>query len=321
MKRIFVAAVFWLIPVLLSACGEMGEDGKSELTLMEPVKMEEGMEDGESSPESARDGAEPDMHQEPGGGMESGVEPAMRQETEDGAESGVESDMHQETGDRRESGAESAGYEGEYGSTELDTYRLTVKKEPDGSYRLRIHLFWLTKLYDCVGYESDDGIGFSTGEWGEGREISGTVQFEGDMATVTFTQGWDVYSFGDKASYQYTKISDTPDMGGDRPDIDLGSFEGEYNDHDNDEPNLEIRLNEDGSYLIQIGIFRLLYLDGCVGRESGGVIAFTDSVTGVQGTIGLEGDVATVTFGDGFPYGEIKVYRYYKTSDVPNIQP
>ena len=297
MKRIFIAAVFWLIPVLLSACGEMGEDGKSELTLIEPVKMEEGMEDGESSPESARDGAEPDMRQEP--------------------EGGAESDMRQEP----EGGMESAGYEGEYGSTELDTYRLTVKKEPDGSYRLRIHLFRLTKLYDCVGYESDDGIGFSTGEWGEGREISGTVQFEGDMATVTFTQGWDVYSFGDKASYQYTKISDTPDMGGDRPDVDLGSFEGEYNDHDNDEPNLEIRLNEDGSYLIQIGIFRLLYLDGCVGRESGGVIAFSDSVTGVQGTISLEGDVATVTFGDGFPYGEIKVYRYYKTSDVPNIQP
>lgn len=301
MKRIFIAAVFWLIPVLLSACGEMGEDGKSELTLIEPVKMEEGMEDGESSPESARDGAEPDMHQETGARRESGAEPDMRQEPE--------------------GGMESAGYEGEYGSTELDTYRLTVKKEPDGSYRLRIHLFRLTKLYDCVGYESDDGIGFSTGEWGEGREISGTVQFEGDMATVTFTQGWDVYSFGDKASYQYTKISDTPDMGGDRPDVDLGSFEGEYNDHDNDEPNLEIRLNEDGSYLIQIGIFRLLYLDGCVGRESGGVIAFSDSVTGVQGTISLEGDVATVMFGDGFPYGEIKVYRYYKTSDVPNIQP
>lgn len=301
MKRILVAAVFWLIPVLLSACGEMGEDGKSELTLIEPVKMEEGMEDGESSPESARDGAEPDMHQETGARRESGAEPDMRQEPE--------------------GGMESAGYEGEYGSTELDTYRLTVKKEPDGSYRLRIHLFRLTKLYDCVGYESDDGIGFSTGEWGEGREISGTVQFEGDMATVTFTQGWDVYSFGDKASYQYTKISDTPDMGGDRPDVDLGSFEGEYNDHDNDEPNLEIRLNEDGSYLIQIGIFRLLYLDGCVGRESGGVIAFSDSVTGVQGTISLEGDVATVMFGDGFPYWEIKVYRYYKTSDVPNIQP
>lgn len=48
---------------------------------------------------------------------------------------------------------------------------------------------------------------------------------------------------------------------------DYSSFTGEYCDA-NDDPSLEIRLNEDGSYLIQISIFREIGYDACIGSLS-----------------------------------------------------
>ena len=48
--------------------------------------------------------------------------------------------------------------------------------------------------------------------------------------------------------------------------IDEDSYVGEYNSYDTDEPNLEIQKNWDGSYLVQIGMYRLAQLDDCEGK-------------------------------------------------------
>lgn len=101
-------------------------------------------------------------------------------------------------------------------------------------------------------------------------------------------------------------------------------YEGEYNDYDANEPSLEILKNEDGTYTIQIGIFRLAYLDDGVGTVTEDGISF--SATGpdgnpIYGTITLEGEVATVAFDSAQweAYSSINEYQYYKTSDVPDI--
>ena len=59
-----------------------------------------------------------------------------------------------------------------------------------------------------------------------------------------------------ESSYQYHKTSDTPHLGNcPNARSDYSFFTGEYCDT-NDGPSLEIHLNEDGSYLMQISIFR-----------------------------------------------------------------
>lgn len=99
---------------------------------------------------------------------------------------------------------------------------------------------------------------------------------------------------------------------------------GEYNDYDVNEPNLEIQKNEDGSYEIHIGVFRLLSLNDGHGVLTERGMEFTTSFSGEEttGVITLDGDIATVTFDPGGWPGFYNVYsyRYYKTSDTPDME-
>lgn len=102
------------------------------------------------------------------------------------------------------------------------------------------------------------------------------------------------------------------------------SYVGDYNDYGTDAPELLIRKNEDGTYLIQIGIYRVTTMEDCAGYETESGIAFTvndwDWGNGeIRGTITVDGDVATVTFTAGWLDNGITEYKYYKTSDTPNI--
>jgi len=76
-------------------------------------------------------------------------------------------------------------------------------------------------------------------------------------------------------------------------------YEGEYVSYDTDEPMLFIRKNEDGTYSIQIGIYRLIQLDHCIGVDKGDRLEFSTLELGenqkITGTIILNSDVATVT--------------------------
>lgn len=101
-------------------------------------------------------------------------------------------------------------------------------------------------------------------------------------------------------------------------------YVGEYNDYDVNEPNLEIQRNEDGTYTIQIGIFRLAYLDDGVGKKAEDGIEFTVTAPNgslAEGIITLEDDIATVTFISGWSeFSDISEFQYYKTSDISNIK-
>ena len=109
----------------------------------------------------------------------------------------------------------------------------------------------------------------------------------------------------------------------DDEDTTLDPFVGEYNSYDVDEPDLEIQKNADGTYKIQIGIYRLTSLDVCVGdRTEEGITFLADRGDKVfRGTITLEGDIATVTFfgSDWMRFAGVSEYKYYKTSNIPNI--
>ena len=104
---------------------------------------------------------------------------------------------------------------------------------------------------------------------------------------------------------------------------DVYEYEGEYNSYDVNEPALEIKKNDDATYQIQIDLFRLWdFYDGA-GKITEEGLEFT--ATGprgseVNGVIKLE-DIAVVTiFGqEWLDFAGLSEYKFYKTSDVPNI--
>lgn len=101
-------------------------------------------------------------------------------------------------------------------------------------------------------------------------------------------------------------------------------YEGEYNSYDIDEPALEIKKNDDGTYQIQISFFRLWMLDDGIGRETEKGLEFSATGPGgneMNGVIKLEGDIAAVTiFGqEWLDFAGLSEYRFYKTADVPDI--
>lgn len=100
-------------------------------------------------------------------------------------------------------------------------------------------------------------------------------------------------------------------------------FVGEYNDFDFDEPNLEIEKNEDRSYEIEIGIYRISTFQNCIGTLVDDKIEFCKEIAGgeikLEGTIELDDDIATVTFTskDWAEYSQIDTYLFQKSSDKP----
>ena len=99
---------------------------------------------------------------------------------------------------------------------------------------------------------------------------------------------------------------------------------GEYTD-DLDDPNLEIAKGEDGKFIVQIGIYRLCFLDDGVGELTPAGLRFNisdENGNPMEGyiTVDTEG-TATVTFTDSdWDYIENgATYTYTKSSDAPNI--
>ena len=105
---------------------------------------------------------------------------------------------------------------------------------------------------------------------------------------------------------------------------DVYKYEGEYNSYDINEPALEIKKNDDETYQIQMDLFRLWgFYDGA-GKITEEGLEFT--ATGprgneMNGIIKLDEDIAVVTiFGqEWLDFAGLSEYRFYKTSDVPNI--
>ncbi|MDE6014919.1 MAG: hypothetical protein K2H41_04310 [Acetatifactor sp.] len=118
-------------------------------------------------------------------------------------------------------------------------------------------------------------------------------------------------------------LTSTEESTADRPDLDGTLYIGEYLDSDVMDPNLEIAEDEDGQYIVQIGIFRLTSIEG-VGEltEDGMRFTATDAAGNpISGVITVEDQTATVTFTDStwtyLPNGSS--YQYTKSSDTPNL--
>ncbi len=118
------------------------------------------------------------------------------------------------------------------------------------------------------------------------------------------------------------------DYGNDKSAIEkagnVSEYEGEYNSYDINEPALEIKENEDGTYQIQVDLFRLWgFYDGAARITEDGLEFVTTGPRGneMNGVIKLEEDIAVVTiFGqEWLDFAGLSEYRFYKTSDVPDI--
>lgn len=101
-------------------------------------------------------------------------------------------------------------------------------------------------------------------------------------------------------------------------------YEGEYNSYDVNEPALEIKKNDDGTYQIQVDLFRLWGFYDSAGKITEEGLEFVTTGPGgneMNGVITLETDIAVVTiFGqEWLDFAGLSEYRFYKTSDVPNI--
>ena len=229
---------------------------------------------------------------------------------------------------------------GEYNEPDSDLPNLQIEKKEDGTYNVEIGYFGTYYVPPCEGKLVNDKIEFS--KTAEGHILNGTITEEDNVAIVTFlTTWWDAVNPGD--TFKYYKTSDipykryhelvkvytlteddfwiipsfTPD-----PTIKEENFVGEYNDWDTDEPNLEIKKNEDGTYEVEIGIFRLYHLRPCQGKFIDGRIEFSsEQIQGhtLNGVITLKDDIATVTFvSDCWKMvSYMNTYEYYKTSDIP----
>ncbi len=105
---------------------------------------------------------------------------------------------------------------------------------------------------------------------------------------------------------------------------DVYEYEGEYNSYDVNEPALEIKKNDDATYQIQIDLFRLWgFYDGAGKITEEGLEFAATGPRGkeMNGVIKLEEDIAVVTiFGqEWLDFAGLSEYKFYKTSDVPNI--
>ena len=99
---------------------------------------------------------------------------------------------------------------------------------------------------------------------------------------------------------------------------------GEYLDSVANSTNLKIAKGDNGTYLIQIGIFRLTFIDDCIGEltEEGMNFTGTDAAGNpISGIITVENQTATVTFTNS-TWDYLKSgssFEYIKSSDVPNL--
>jgi len=103
-------------------------------------------------------------------------------------------------------------YEGTYSDSDINEPMLFIQKNEDGTYAIQIGIYRLIQLDNCIGMDTGDGLEFSTMEWGEGQEITGTVTLEGDVATVILSAPGSDTFFQDVNKYQYHRISDEPEL-------------------------------------------------------------------------------------------------------------
>lgn len=82
---------------------------------------------------------------------------------------------------------EPPSFEGAWLDDDNNEPNLTLSLREDGSYDVAVGIFRLTNLDDGIGILTDEGLAFTATD-AAGNPIGGIISFDGDTATVTFTQ-------------------------------------------------------------------------------------------------------------------------------------
>lgn len=121
-----------------------------------------------------------------------------------------------------------------------------------------------------------------------------------------------------------SKAADEAKSAEETPEANGAVYVGEYTDPDSGSVEMEIAENEDGTFVVQIGIYRLTELsDGVGALESDGLHFTATDANGnpISGVIIVNGDEATITFTDStwplLPNGE--QFTYIRASDQPTL--
>lgn len=90
-------------------------------------------------------------------------------------------------------------------------------------------------------------------------------------------------------------------------------YVGEYKDYDNDETNLWISKKEDGTYDIDMGLFRITTYDDCVGTLTEDGLEFITAAGDERGIITVNGDIVTVKFTEAtYPIENGREFEFHK---------
>lgn len=213
MRKILSSCVLCLLLIFLTACGDADDSDGVALTPQPPESsgllnnsIDEYVTSEQQGDTSSIDG----LREEAENNSYNKEYISPDNDLDETTEEQVEKPENDVTGSNMNSGTNTDVYTGEFNDYDVNEPMLEIQKNDDETYKIQIGIFRLVQLYDCVGYAIEDGIQFSTTEWGDDREISGTITFESDIATVAFTSGW--RDFASIAEYRYYKTSDIPNI-------------------------------------------------------------------------------------------------------------
>lgn len=299
MKKKTMAIAVGGIVLALSACGQ------KKSVADEPIDITDSLAE-----RSAAASEEKDVVNEP-----VGITDSLAEHSTAASEVQEKSEPLSDTGNI-DAVLESLTGEYEY-SSDTETGRLFIQKSSygydisdyvsDAPYRF---------LADSSNIETIDNnrihIKYPEQVFSDGGAVFGYYILEYDQ------EGIDVY-YGKTASedaeflYHATKKTETY------------GYEGTYLDYSVNEPALEIKKNSDGTYQVQIDLFRLYLLDDGIGKETENGLEFTATGPGpgetkVNGVITLEGSIATVTIlgQEWLDFAGLSEYKFYRTFDVPD---
>ncbi len=179
-----------------------------------------------------------------------------------------------------------------------------------------------TNIMSSTAEEDQTNIMSSTAEEDHTTIMSSTA--EEDQTIITGNTAQAGGNVGENQETNKDEIADSADTDLTEPESMTGEYEGVYSDYDVNEPSLQIKQNNDGTCQIQIELFRLWSFEDGVGKITEEGLEFTATGPGgnmVDGIIKLDEEIASVTiFGqEWLDFAGLSEYKFYKTSDVPDI--
>ena len=143
-----------------------------------------------------------------------------------------------------------------------------------------------------------------------------------ESATAQTSNNNDTQQSNSRAESSKSASTLVKDASSPEEDPYVGEY-GEINSYDVNEPSLEIQKNKDGTYVIQLGVYRLTTMDDSVGVATDRGLEFSSTDGFIEGGyITLEGNIATAHLFGSYFEGDIKSeYEYLRLSSVSHLNP